>query len=153
MDDHIYVNQLELTYKIIEDTNKQLDDKAMKMITIISAMFALQINFFLPSINNHIQWILCLFSVICYFASLICFIKPIILKKFKYYPNVEFIKKYYECKYSDEEYISESLGAYEDTITYNEDLVEYKSKDLKYGFYCFIVSIILCSLIIVTSIL
>ena len=52
MDDKVYITQMESAYKIIEDTNKQLDDKAMKMITLISAMLALQVNFFLPSINN-----------------------------------------------------------------------------------------------------
>ncbi len=152
MNDNVYINQMESAYKIIEDTNKQLDDKAMKMITLISAMLALQVNFFLPSINNMLKWILCLFILACYFGSLICFIKPIILKKFKYYPNVEFIKNYYECEYSDEDYVSESLGAYEDTINHNLNLVSCKSNYLKYGFYCFIGSIILSILILVTYI-
>lgn len=35
MDDSVYITQMESAYKIIEDTNKQLDDKAMKMITLI----------------------------------------------------------------------------------------------------------------------
>ena len=83
MDDKVYITQMESAYNIIEDTNKQLDDKAMKMITLISAMLALQVNFFLPSINNMVKWVLCLFILACYFGSLICFIKPTILKKFK----------------------------------------------------------------------
>lgn len=152
MDDSVYITQMESAYKIIEDTNKQLDDKAMKMITLISAMLALQVNFFLPSINNMVKWILCLFILICYFGSLICFIKPTILKKFKYYPNMEFIKKCYEYNYSEEEYVSESLGAYENTINHNLSLLNSKSKDLQYGFYCFIGSIILSILILVTYI-
>lgn len=35
MDDKVYITQMESAYNIIEDTNKQLDDKAMKMITLI----------------------------------------------------------------------------------------------------------------------
>lgn len=35
MDDSVYITQMESAYNIIEDTNKQLDDKAMKMITLI----------------------------------------------------------------------------------------------------------------------
>ncbi len=152
MDDKVYITQMESAYNIIEDTNKQLDDKAMKMITLISAMLALQVNFFLPSINNMVKWVLCLFILACYFGSLICFIKPTILKKFKYYPNMEFIKKCYEYNYSEEEYVSESLGAYENTINHNLSLLNSKSKDLQYGFYCFIGSIILSILILVTYI-
>lgn len=63
MDDKVYITQMESAYNIIEDTNKQLDDKAMKMITLISAMLALQVNFFLPSINNMVKWVLCLFNI------------------------------------------------------------------------------------------
>ena len=62
MDDSVYITQMESAYKIIEDTNKQLDDKAMKMITLISAMLALQVNFFLPSINiGMLFWIINMF--------------------------------------------------------------------------------------------
>ena len=109
MDDKVYITQMESAYNIIEDTNKQLDDKAMKMITLISAMLALQVNFFLPSIDNMVNG-------------------------------------YYVYLYS------ESLGAYENTINHNLSLLNSKSKDLQYGFYCFIGSIILSILILVTYI-
>ena len=44
------------------------------------------------------------------------------------------------------------LGAYENTINHNLSLLNSKSKDLQYGFYCFIGSIILSILILVTYI-
>ena len=66
--------------------------------------------------------------------------------------TMEFIKKCYEYNYSEEEYVSESLGAYENTINHNLSLLNSKSKDLQYGFYCFIGSIILSILILVTYI-
>ena len=141
MDNQIFVNDLEKTYKLIDATNNELDSKSVSMIMIIGTMLSLQASFLFPKVTGYIS-ILCLISLIMYSIALILFIKPLITKKFKLYPNLHSIKECYEYDVSYEEYYIHALGKYDDVIEYNMSQILSKGKFAWLGFYFLIFGVI-----------
>lgn len=141
MDNQILIQELEKAYSIIDASNTELDNKSINMIIIIGAMLSLQVSFLFPLTCNYIS-IICLISLFCYSIALILFIKPLITKKFKVYPNIDAVKEYYEYDYDDAEYQEQVLGRYNDVITFNEEQILSKGKYSWLGFYFLIFGVI-----------
>lgn len=137
MDNEILLQELEKANELINASNTELDNKATNMIIIIGAMFSLQASFLFPNTANY-ESIICLLSLICYSVALLLFIKPLITKKFKLYPNLNAIKEYYEYDLSENEYQEQVLGRYNNVITYNTDQILSKGKYTWLGF-CFLI--------------
>ena len=141
MDNQVLIQELEKAYSIIDASNTELDNKSINMIIIIGAMLSLQASFLFPLTCNYIS-IICLISLFCYSIALILFIKPLITKKFKVYPNLEAIKEYYECEYTISEYENQVLGRYNEVISYNTKQIFVKGKYSWLGFYFLIFGVI-----------
>ena len=144
IDDKEYLSQMKNVYDYIECANVEIDNKASSMVTVLSAMFALQVTLLFPlTIKNFAESVICLLSLFSYFISLLFFIKHLFLKKYKIYPNVESITDFYESKVDKSEFISKSLALYSDSIKHNNEIIHSKSSYSNKGFYFFIFGLIL----------
>ena len=151
MDNEILLTELEKTYGLIESSNIQLDNKASNMIMIIGAMLSLQASFLFPLTSTYSS-IICLISLISYSIALILFIKPLIISRFKLYPNLKSIKEYYEFDVSSEEYEFQVLGKYNDVIDYNMSRILSKGKYSYLGFYFMILGVVFTILTIMVMV-
>lgn len=142
MDDMIYVEQMGKAYLEVDKANKEIDDKASNMLMVICAMFSLQTTLLVPTLT-YINQIISVIGVLFYIISAILFLKILLHKEYKVYPNTEKIVDFYEYDYSKEEYVAKVLGNYVDTINFNTDINLDKSKYGAYAFHCLIIGIII----------
>lgn len=145
MINQILLQEIEKAYELINASNNELDNKATNMIIIIGAMFSVQASFLFP-VTKNFGSIICLLSLVFYSVALILFIKPLITKKFKVYPNLNAIKEYYEYDLSEEEYQEQVLGRYNDVITFNTGQILSKGKYAWLGFY-FLIAGVVCTVL------
>lgn len=134
MNNRILLQEIEKANELINATNTELDSKSISMIMVIGTMLSIQVSFLFPKLTGYGS-IICLVSLICYSVALLLFVKPLITKKFKVYPNLKAIKKYYEEDFSEDEYQEQVLGRYNDVITFNTEQVLSKGKYSWLGFY------------------
>ena len=138
MDDHIYINQMELAYKNINDDNIEVNQKAGIMIGIIGVMFSIQSTIIvnLYPFTTTLSYIF-IGSLICYLISISYFIKNLFVKDYLLLPSPDAVVKYYEEKYTAESFYSTMIGNYQWVINNNMNIVNIKSHYSKKGFICF----------------
>ena len=138
MDDHIYINQMELAYKNINDDNIEVNQKAGIMIGIIGVMFSIQSTIIvnLYPFTTTLSYIF-IGSLICYLISISYFIKNLFVKEYLSLPSPDAVVKYYEEKYTAESFYSTMIGNYQWVINNNMNIVNIKSHYSKKGFICF----------------
>ena len=144
MKDTIYINDLKKSYEIINNTNSEIDNKALSMIIITSAMITLQLSFILPTFKeNPTGATTCFLSSMCYLLSIISFTLVLITKRFKYYPDMNSIIDNYEKEVLEEEYITSTIGRYGSTNQHNLKVINFKGIVSIISFIFFIAGVIL----------
>lgn len=138
MDDHIYINQMELAYKNISNDNIEVNQKAGIMIGIIGVMFSIQSTIIvnLYPFTTTLSYIF-IGSLICYLISISYFIKNLFVKDYLLLPSPDAVVKYYEEKYTAESFYNTMIGNYQWVINNNMNIVNIKSHYSKKGFICF----------------
>lgn len=144
MNDKIYINDLKQSYEIINNTNSEIDNKALNMIILTSAMVTLQLSFILPTFkDNPAGASICFWSSISYLLSILLFIIVLCTKRFKYYPDMSSIIDNYENMVDEEDYVTLTIGRYGSTNKYNLKVVNFKGIVSRISFIFFIMGLVL----------
>ena len=152
MDDKLSMENMKLAYDIVYDTISDLNNKSFQLISIIGVMFTLQVTILSPMCKG-LEKIFLILSLIGYVISAILFIKSCFIKNYKVYPTNESVKYHYEENVSMDDYYSGSIGDYYEVINYNRNVIDKQAKDVKFGFYFFVIGLILTLMTIISMVI
>lgn len=151
MDDFIFLEWMKVAYEVVEENNRNIDDKSIRMITIIGAMFTIQATLTSYLICNPPVHILIIFlaSLLSYLFSCILFICSISIRKFEAFPTNDSIIHTYEKNFNEEDFVNGFLGDYNEALKNNENILAQKGQFACWGFFFFSLGLIMLMVFII----